>query len=104
MIPTNCHHTLGLAPFRRSGCKKAIHGMHNKVQITLDSYKLIGILISVVINHLDYAKIKILSPGGIKPHPESHSIDQMAYIATHKVRMNKVILNHALTVQEKVLH
>ena len=77
-MPTNSHHALGLALFRRDSCKKVVHDMHNKVQITLESNKVIEIPISVMLNHLDYAKIKILSPDEIKSHPGSHSVDQMA--------------------------
>ena len=60
---TNSHHTLGLAPFRRIGCQKVVHDIYAKVHITLDSGEIIDIPISVVFNHLDYAKIKIISPG-----------------------------------------
>ena len=77
--------------------------MHNKVNITLDSIEVIDIPILVVLNHLDYAKIKIISPGRHKAHSESHRIYQMVCIATHMMRMNEVSLNHALTVSEKVL-
>ena len=76
-MPTNRHNDLGLAPFSLYDCTKSVHDMHNKVQITLESEKSIDIAILVVLIYLDYTKIKILSPGGIKPHPESHIIDQM---------------------------
>ena len=101
VIPTNRHYDLGLDPFRRAGCKKVVHEMHNKVQITLDSSNVIDFLISVVLNHLDYSKIKILSPGVDQVHVESHRIDHMVCVATYLVRMNEVDLNHALTVHEK---
>ena len=68
VMTTNRHHTLDLSPFRRASCKKTVHEMHNKVQITLDSGKVIYIQISVVLNHLDYVKIKILSPGRHDAH------------------------------------
>ena len=61
-MPTNYRHTLVLAPFRREGCNKATHSMHNKLQITLESEEVIGILISIVLNHLDHAKFNIF-PG-----------------------------------------
>ena len=67
-MTTTRHHTLDLSPFRRASCKKAVHEMHNKVQITLDSGKVIYIPIPVVLNHLDYAKIKVLSPGRDASH------------------------------------
>ena len=104
VIPTNLHHDLGLAPFRRSGFQKVVHVMHNKVKITLGSGEIIGIPISVVLNHLDCATIKIISPGSLTVHSESHRIDQMVCMATHRVRMNEVTLNNALTVHEKGLH
>ena len=59
VIPTNRHHTLDLVPFRRVGCQKAVHTMHNKVQLTLDSGDMIDVPISVVLNHMDCAKIRI---------------------------------------------
>ena len=95
VIPTNLHHDLGLAPFRRSGFQKVVHVMHNKVKITLDSWEIID---------LDHAKIKIISPGSLAAHSESHKIDQMVCVATHRARMNEVTLNDALTVHEKGLH
>ena len=58
----------------------------------------------MVLNHLDYAKIKIISPSGHIAHSESHRIDQMVCIATHRVRMNEVALNNTLTVHKKGFH
>ena len=75
--------------------------MHTKLYVTLDSDEFIDIPISVVLNHLDYTKIKILSPNGNKAHSESHRIDQMICIATQRVRINEVTLNYALKVHEK---
>ena len=63
-MTTNLRHTLGLATFQRAGFKKTVHDMHNKLHVTLDSGEIIEILISVVLNHLNYAKIKIISPSG----------------------------------------
>ena len=101
---TNRHHTLGLGPFRRAGCKKAFHYMHNKVQTTLDGGEVIDILISVVLNHLDYAKVKIISPGGHPDPIEPHKTEYMACLDVHLVRMNEVTINHALTVHDKGLY
>ena len=64
VMSTNRRQILGIDPFQRAGCKKAVHDMHNKVKIALDSVEVIDIPISVVLNHLDYAKVNILSPGG----------------------------------------
>ena len=101
---TNRHHTLGLDPFRRTGCQKVVHNMHNKVKITLDSGEIIDIPISVVLNHLNYAKIKIISPGSLTSQSESSKIEQMVCVATHSVRMNEVALNNTLTVHKKGFH
>ena len=103
-MPTNLHHTLGLAPFRRSGFKKATHDIHNKVQITLESGEAIDIQILVVLNHLDCVKVKTLSPGGYPAPIESHNIEKMTCLDTHRVRINEENLNHTLTVHEKGLH
>ena len=67
-MTTNLHHTLGLATFQREGFMKVVHNMHNKLHVTLDSGKVIDIPISVVLNHLDCTKIKILSSSGHKAH------------------------------------
>ena len=104
VMTSNRYCTLGLAPFRWADYKKAVHDMHNRVQNTLDSGEVIESPISVVLNHLDYTKIKILPPGMRAVHLESHRIDQMVFIAAHRVRMNEVALNHTLTVHEKGLH
>ena len=62
VMPIINYCTFGLAPILRTGCKKSICDMHDKVQIVLEGGELVDVLVSEIHNHLDYVKVKIPPP------------------------------------------
>ena len=65
VMPSNNHHTLGLAPFKKAGCSKAIHNMHEKVEFHLENGEINILPVTVVSNLLDYVTLKIILPADI---------------------------------------
>ena len=62
VMPSNKHHTLGLSPFKKSGCTKAIHSMHDHVEFYLDNGKTFTLTITLTSNSLDFVSLKIMPP------------------------------------------
>ena len=62
VMPSNKHHTLGLAPFKKSGCTKAIHIMYEHVEFHFDNATKSTMPITLISNSLDYVSLEIMPP------------------------------------------
>lgn len=103
VMPSNKHHTLGLTPFKKAGCTRAIHSMHEYLEFHLDNGQIANIPITLINNSLDYVTLKIIPPQSYDANNELN--DQVDVIPeSNLVRLTEITMNHALTVHEKGLH
>ena len=103
VMPSKKHHTLGLSSFKKAGCSKAIHDMHEKVEFHLENGKKKILLTSVISNSLDYVTLEIVPPSTCNLSNVS-TLDDDVILESNRIRLNETTLNCALTAHEKGLH
>ena len=60
--PSKKHHALGLAPFNKSGCTKAVHSTHENMEFHLDNGTKLTLQITLISNSLDSVSFEITPP------------------------------------------
>lgn len=102
-MPLNKHHALGLAPFKKAGCSKAIHSVHEYVEFHLENGRIKRLPISIISNALDNVTLEIIPPPDYQHNIDKNAAD-FIIPETNKVRLNETTLNHALTAHEMGSH
>lgn len=77
VMPSNKHHTLGLSPFQKAGCTRAIHRIHEYVEFHLDNGQVATLPTTLTHNSLDYVTLEIIPPQSCNP---SNDLKQQADI------------------------